>query len=124
VDDDPDTRALLIEALHCCGARARGAASAEEAFKVVARERPDILLSDIGMPGEDGYTLIRRIRTLSHAQGGTIPAAAITAYTRAEDRSLAIDAGFQIHLAKPVTSSALIAAAVRLAKMVSATRPT
>jgi CheY-like chemotaxis protein len=113
---------LLLEALHGCGARARGAASAAEAFEAVARERPDILFSDIGMPDEDGYALIRRIRTLPAAQGGAIPAAAITAYTRSEDCSLALDAGFQIHLAKPVDPSALIAAAVSLSRMATAAR--
>jgi CheY-like chemotaxis protein/signal transduction histidine kinase len=122
VDDDADTRELLLEALHGCGARARGAASAAEAFEAVASERPDILLSDIGMPDEDGYALIRRIRTLPAAQGGAIPAAAITAYTRSEDCSLAIDAGFQIHLSKPVDPSALIAAAVRLSRMATVAR--
>jgi signal transduction histidine kinase/DNA-binding response OmpR family regulator len=122
VDDDADTRELLLEALHCCGARARGAASAAEALEAVARERPDILLSDIGMPGEDGYALIRRIRTLPPALGGSIPAAAITAYTRAEDRSLAMDAGYQLHLSKPINPSALIAAAVSLSQMASTAR--
>jgi CheY-like chemotaxis protein/signal transduction histidine kinase len=122
VDDDADTRELLIEALHCCGAKVRGAASAAEAFELVARERPDILLSDIGMPSEDGYALMRRIRRLPLAQGGAIPAAAITAYTSAEDRSLALDAGFQLHLCKPIIPSALIEAAVSLSQMASTAR--
>lgn len=122
VDDDADTRELLLEALQDCGARARGAASAAEALDAVARDRPDVLLSDIGMPGEDGYALIRRIRTLPASEGGAIPAAAITAYTRSEDRSLALEAGFQLHLAKPLDPSALIAAVVSLSKMATATR--
>jgi CheY-like chemotaxis protein len=122
VDDDADTRELLLEALEGCGARARGAASAAEAFDVVERDCPDILLSDIGMPGEDGYALIRRIRTLPPARGGAIPAAALTAYTRSEDRSLALDAGFQLHLAKPLDPSALIAAVVSLSQMAAASK--
>jgi CheY-like chemotaxis protein len=117
VDDDEDTRELLVEALEASGARARGAGSAAEAFEALTRHHPDILLSDIGMPGEDGYTLMRRIRCLPPAQGGAIPAAAITAYTRPEDRALALAAGFQLHLVKPIDPSALVAAVVRLKSM-------
>jgi CheY-like chemotaxis protein/nitrogen-specific signal transduction histidine kinase len=122
VDDDADTRELLLEALEGCGARARGAASAAEAFAAVSVARPDVLLSDIGMPGEDGYALMRRIRNLPPARGGTIPAAAITAYARSEDRSLALDAGFQLHLTKPIDPSALIEAVVSLTRMGSSVR--
>jgi CheY-like chemotaxis protein len=123
VDDDDDARELMLEALVGHGARVSGAASAAEALAVVAEERPDILLSDIGMPGEDGYSLIRRIRTLAPCDGGTIPAAAITAYNRSEDRLLALDAGFQLHLAKPVDPSDLVAAVVRLRRMAAGTKP-
>jgi signal transduction histidine kinase/CheY-like chemotaxis protein len=117
VDDDEDARELIIEALVGCGARARGAASAAEALLAVRRDRPDILLSDIGMPGEDGYALIRHIRTLAPGEGGSIPAAAITAFSRNEDRLLALDAGFQLHLAKPIDPGALVAAVLSLREM-------
>jgi CheY-like chemotaxis protein len=117
VDDDEDARELIIEALVGCGARARGAASAAEALLAVSRDRPDILLSDIGMPGEDGYSLIRRLRTLAPCDGGSIPAAAITAFSRTEDRLLALDAGFQLHLAKPIDPGALVAAVISLRGM-------
>jgi signal transduction histidine kinase/DNA-binding response OmpR family regulator len=124
VDDDEDTRELLLEVLANCGAQARGAASAEEAFAEFAQFRPDILLSDIGMPGEDGYQLIRRLRTLPATQGGMIPAAAITAYNRSEDRMLAFDAGFQLHIAKPIDLAEVVAAAVSLSQMAAAAKAT
>src|SRR5206468_2519283 len=72
-------------------------------------ERPDVIVSDIGMPEEDGYTLIRKVRALSAEQGGNVPAVALTAYARTEDRVRAITAGFQHHVAKPVEPSELIA---------------
>jgi CheY-like chemotaxis protein/signal transduction histidine kinase len=122
VDDDADTRELLLEVLEGCGAHARGVASAEEALAAVARERPDVLLSDIGMPGDDGYALIRRLRTLAPQDGGTIPAGAITAYSRAEDRSLAIDAGFQLHVAKPINLTEFVAAVVSLSQMAAGSK--
>jgi CheY-like chemotaxis protein/signal transduction histidine kinase len=117
VDDDDDARELMLEALLGYGARVSGAASVAEALAAVAQQRPDVLLSDIGMPGEDGYSLIRRIRTLAPCDGGTIPAAAITAYNRSEDRLLALDAGFQLHLAKPIDPSDLVATVVSLRRM-------
>jgi CheY-like chemotaxis protein len=117
VDDDEDSRDFVVQALRTFGAKVTGAASACEALEKVASTHPDILLSDIGMPGEDGYSLIRRIRGLSPAKGGTIPAAAITAYTLPKDRERALAAGFQIHLAKPVTLASLITAAVSLVRM-------
>ncbi len=122
VDDDADTRELLLEVLANCGANARGVSSAAEAFAAVAEYHPDILLSDIGMPGEDGYALMRRLRTLPAVQGGAIPAAAITAYNRSEDRMLAFEAGFQLHVAKPIDLGELVAAAVSLSQMAAAAK--
>jgi signal transduction histidine kinase len=101
VDDDRDTRDLLTQALSASGARVTTADSAEQAFRRLDTEAPDILISDIGMPDEDGFSLIRRIRELP---GDTrhIPAIALTAYARPEDRDEALDAGYQMYFAKPV----------------------
>ncbi len=108
VDDEFDTREFLITALEQYGAQVFAAASTAEAIAVIQESQPEILLSDIGMPGEDGYTLIRQIRSLPPEQGGQIPAAALTAYTRTEDRILAIAAGFQMHIPKPIDPRHLI----------------
>jgi CheY-like chemotaxis protein len=77
-------------------------ASADEAFETIRRSRPDVLVSDIGMPGDDGYVLIRRVRALPPEEGGQVRALALTAYARSEDRNRALEAGFHIHIAKPV----------------------
>ncbi len=108
VDDEFDTREFLITALEQYGAQVFAAASTAEAIALIQESQPEILLSDIGMPGEDGYTLIRQIRTLPPEQGGQIPAAALTAYTRTEDRILALGAGFQMHIPKPIDPRHLI----------------
>jgi CheY-like chemotaxis protein len=103
VDDEPDARDLLVAVLEQEGARVTAVGSAAAALEALSREpRPDILLSDIAMPHEDGYMLIRRIRALPPDDGGLIPAVAVTAYARAEDRRVALTAGFQAHLTKPV----------------------
>ena len=80
----------------------RTAASATEALEHMAAERPDVLVSDIGMPGEDGYAFIRRVRALGPDRGGQVPAAALTAYAKGEDGQRVLSAGFQVHLPKPV----------------------
>jgi CheY-like chemotaxis protein len=85
------------------------AGSAQEALEALAEERPDLLISDIGMPGEDGYELIRKVRALPTAGGGKIPAIALTAYARTEDRLRALRAGYQWHIAKPVELAELVA---------------
>lgn len=108
VDDEFDTREFLIAALEQYGVKVFAAASTAEAIALLQEMQPHILLSDIGMPGEDGYTLIRQIRTLPPEQGGNIPAAALTAYTRTEDRILALAAGFQMHIPKPIDPRHLI----------------
>ncbi len=108
VDDEFDTREFLITALEQYGAEVFAAASTAQAIALVQENQPQILLSDIGMPGEDGYTLIRKLRSLPPEQGGQIPAAALTAYTRTEDRILALAAGFQMHIPKPIDPRHLI----------------
>jgi CheY-like chemotaxis protein len=97
------------------GAVVKTAASAGEALSYVESWKPDVLVADIGMPGEDGYGLIRQVRALSSERGGSTPALALTAYTRAEDRLHALSAGYQIHLAKPITGRELAASVANLA---------
>ncbi|HEY9837104.1 MAG TPA: ATP-binding protein, partial [Vampirovibrionales bacterium] len=116
VDDEFDTREFLITALEQYGAEVFAAASTAEAIALIQKMQPQILLSDIGMPGEDGYSLIRQIRTLPPEQGGKIPAAALTAYTRTEDRILALAAGFQMHIPKPIDPRHLIEVVGQLRK--------
>ncbi|MBI3653472.1 MAG: response regulator [Acidobacteria bacterium] len=112
VDDDADAREISAIVLRQQGAKVMQADSAREAFRLLtasAQEaKPDILISDIGMPEEDGYSLIRRIRALPPEQGGQIPAIALTAFTSAEDRRRALETGFQVHLAKPIEPNELI----------------
>jgi CheY-like chemotaxis protein len=90
------------------------AGSVREALEQLGRFRPAVLISDIGMPGEDGYELIRRVRELPAGQGGNIPAVALTAYARAEDRLRALRAGYQMHVPKPVELAELVAVAASL----------
>jgi CheY-like chemotaxis protein len=116
VDDAPDTRDFIAKVLADCGARVLTATSAAEAFAVIELSMPDVILSDIGMPGEDGYDLIRRIRTSEKSVGRQqIPAAAVTAFARSEDRDKAIAAGFQVHVAKPFDPVDLIGIVATLA---------
>jgi PAS domain S-box-containing protein len=114
VDDEPDFRELVTMMLGQYGAVVKAAASAAEALSYVESWKPDVLVADIGMPGEDGYGLIRKVRALSPEKGGSTPALALTAYTRAEDRLHALSAGYQIHLAKPITGTELAAAVANL----------
>ncbi|MEI9941942.1 MAG: ATP-binding protein [Pseudomonadota bacterium] len=108
VDDEKDTRELIAFVLGQCEVRVTLAGSASEAVAALAHERFDVLISDIGMPGEDGLALIRRLRRLPPALGGQIPALALTAYARSEDRIAALKAGFQMHLAKPIEPTDLL----------------
>ncbi|MEJ7848227.1 MAG: ATP-binding protein [Pyrinomonadaceae bacterium] len=119
VEDDPDGRSMIVTVLKKCGAKVTAAASAAEALAAFKALIPDVLLSDIGMPGEDGFSLIAKIRALSKKDGGEIPAAALTAYANAGDRLRALRAGFQIHLPKPIELNELIAVVATLAKRVS-----
>jgi hypothetical protein len=115
VDDDPDVRDLLIAVLEESGAKGTGVASVKEAIAVLERFQPDVLISDIGMPLEDGYSLIRKVRELEAQRGGFLPAIALTAYTREEDSKQAIASGFQMHLSKPVDTTNLIMVIANLA---------
>jgi CheY-like chemotaxis protein len=108
VDDEPDARAMIERLLREHGATVTASAAAEDAMQILQAGRFDILLSDIGMPGEDGYSLIKRVRALPAAEGGDIHAIALTAFARAEDRRRVIAAGFTAHLAKPVEAVDLI----------------
>ncbi|WP_437923347.1 PAS domain-containing protein [Sorangium sp. So ce291] len=110
VDDAPDTRDMVRTLVEERKARVRLAGSAEEALRLLELERPDVLVSDIGMRGMDGYELIRRVRALPRERGGDVPAVALTAYAGNEDRTRALLAGFQAHLAKPVQPTELMAA--------------
>jgi PAS domain S-box-containing protein len=108
VDDEADTRELLKAGVGQCGAEVVTAGSAREALAAIADQRPDLLISDIGMPGEDGYELIRKIRALPAGRGGKLPAIALTAYARTEDKLRALRAGYQSHIAKPVELAELV----------------
>jgi CheY-like chemotaxis protein/two-component sensor histidine kinase len=114
VDDEPDTRELLKAGLGQCGAHVTAAGSAAEALNAIVEAAPDLLISDIGMPDEDGYDLIRQVRALPEAGGGRVPAIALTAYARVEDRMQALRAGYQMHVPKPVELAELIAVAASL----------
>ncbi|HEY0725154.1 MAG TPA: ATP-binding protein, partial [Pyrinomonadaceae bacterium] len=115
VDDEIDTRELISEVLKECGSEVVLSASAAEALDALEQHRPDILISDLGMPDEDGYSLISKIRSLPPERGGQIPAAALTAYARAEDRMRVLRSGFQFHLPKPVDSAELVTVVASLA---------
>ncbi|HEU4873562.1 MAG TPA: ATP-binding protein [Pyrinomonadaceae bacterium] len=115
VDDEADTRELIREVLKECGSEVITSRSAEEALAALEEHKPDILISDLGMPDEDGYSLISKIRALPDERGGQIPAAALTAYARAEDRMRVLRSGFQFHLPKPVDSAELVTVVASLA---------
>jgi PAS domain S-box-containing protein len=114
VDDDPDARHIIATLLEERGARVRAVGSSEEALSALEAERPDVLVSDIEMPGQDGYALIRAIRALPPERGGRLPAAALTAYARTEDRMQALLAGFHLHMPKPVQPAELAAVVASL----------
>jgi CheY-like chemotaxis protein len=116
VDDEPDTRELVKMTLKQYGATVATAASAAEALAVFVEFAPGVVVADIGMPGEDGYSLIRRLRRLPPGQGGKTPAIALTAYAQPQDREQALEAGFDLHLAKPVEPSELAWAIVSLVR--------
>ncbi|BAZ14761.1 two-component hybrid sensor and regulator [Calothrix sp. NIES-4071] len=107
VDDEADTRNFVVTVLEQSYAQVQAAASVQEALELISNYKPDVIVSDIGMPGEDGYSLIRKIRNLPSDAGGNIPAAALTAYARASDRLRAIREGFQLHLPKPIEAAEL-----------------
>jgi CheY-like chemotaxis protein len=108
VDDDRDARELIARILTDCHARVRIAASAREAFETLQADMPDLLISDLGMPDVDGFELLSWIRALPRDRGGLLPAVALTAFARSEDRLRALEAGFSSHISKPVEPSELI----------------
>ncbi|HVF67028.1 MAG TPA: ATP-binding protein [Pyrinomonadaceae bacterium] len=115
VDDQPDARELLALVLERAGAVVSTAENADAAVSLLKERPADVLVSDIGMPGEDGYKFVGRVRALPASEGGRVPAVALTAYATEEDRRRALDAGFEEHISKPVEPSALVAAVVTLA---------
>jgi CheY-like chemotaxis protein len=114
IDDEPDARDLIERLLVERDARVLKAESADAGLQLLKEERPNIILSDIGMPQRDGYDFIRAVRGLSAEAGGKTPAIALTAFARSEDRTRAMMAGYQIHLSKPVEASELIATVASL----------
>jgi hypothetical protein len=114
VDDNTDTRDFCATVLRQSGAEVIVATSAAEAFDTIQRQRPDVLVSDIGMPGEDGYTLLKKVREWEAERGDYLPAVALTAYARKEDCKKALDAGFQKHISKPVSPDDLVRAIASL----------
>ena len=116
VDDEADTRELLKQGLEYCGATVKVAGSAAEALDMLNSSVPDVLISDIGMPGTDGYDFIRQIRKLSRHRGGKVAAIALTAYTRIEDRLRALRAGYDMHVPKPVELTELVTVANSLTR--------
>ena len=116
VDDEPDTRDLLRQGLEYCGAKVEVVGSAAEAIETLKVSVPDVLISDIGMPGTDGYDFIRQVRSLSSARAGKVAAIALTAYTRVEDRLHALRAGYDMHVPKPVELAELVAVAASVAR--------
>jgi hypothetical protein len=116
VDDESDARELLAVALEQQGAKVRAVSSVAEAFDLISQFKPDVLVSDIGMPNDDGYELIRRVRSLAPLQGGQIPAVAVTAYAGDDARRMTLDAGFNAHLAKPLDPAELLTVIISLVR--------
>jgi signal transduction histidine kinase/CheY-like chemotaxis protein len=116
VDDQADARELVVAILRKCGAEVKTASSATEALSLLEEMRPDVLVSDIEMPDEDGYSLIRRVRSLEEQQGGRIPSAALTAHASAQDRMKVLSAGYDIHVPKPVDPFELLAVIASLGR--------
>ena len=114
VDDEIDARSLLTTMLEHCGAQVVAVGSAREGLESVESWKPDVLIADIGMPIEDGYGLIKKVRALPKERGGQTPALALTAYARTEDRARALSEGYQVHLAKPVDRFELAAVLTNL----------
>jgi CheY-like chemotaxis protein len=122
VDDEPDAREALMGILEHYGAIVRIAGSAEDAMVALQDEPFDVLLADIGMPGADGYDLIRYVRTLDSDLAAHMPAVAVTAFTSDADRRRALDAGYQVHLSKPVDPTALVATVAALGRPAASIR--
>jgi len=114
VDDEADARELVAMMLAQGGAEVRTSVSVTEALAACDEWRPDILISDIGMPGEDGYMLIKKLRARESESGGHIPAIALTAYGRQEDRRRALSVGYESHIPKPIEPVELLAVVASL----------
>ncbi|MDH6056086.1 response regulator [Umezakia ovalisporum] len=119
VDDDEDSRFYVTTVLAADGATVFTADSAVKALEILPGLRPDVCICDIAMPGEDGYSLIRKVRGLKPDKGGGVPAVALTAYADTEDYIRALKAGFQVHLAKPVSPENLVATIANLVNFVN-----
>jgi len=119
VDDEPDAQALIRHLLRECSAEVDTASSAADALARLQQWRPDVLVSDIGMPDHDGYQLIRDVRRLPADRGGRTPAIALTAFARSEDRTRAMFAGYQVHVSKPIDPHELIATVASLAGLMN-----
>ncbi|HXQ73018.1 MAG TPA: ATP-binding protein [Pyrinomonadaceae bacterium] len=115
VDDERETREIISTVVERTGAEVKSCTSAREALTALVEWRPHIILSDIGMPDEDGYSFIGRVRSLADNDGGNTPAAALTAYAREEDRKQALAAGYQMHIAKPIAAAQLVIMIAKLA---------
>ena len=115
VDDELDARVLVQRVLAECNAEVLTASNASEALALVAQERPDVLVSDIGMPDVDGFELLRRVRGLGQNRGGSVPAIALTAFARSQDRTRALRTGFLVHVSKPIEPSELVATVASVA---------
>lgn len=114
VDDEPDTRDLLFSLLTQEGARVLVASTAAEAFGSLRREQPDVLVCDLGMPDQDGFSFLRKLRASGEAAGGWVPAIALSGYAGEKDKREALFAGFQIHHGKPVEPPQIIASIAKL----------
>jgi PAS domain S-box-containing protein len=118
VDDQVDARELIRRILEDCGATVVTADSGEQALRLITAQKPDVLVSDIGMPHMDGFELLRRVRELGMERGGMVPAIALTAFARSEDRTRALRAGFLVHVSKPVAPAELVATVASVARRV------
>jgi CheY-like chemotaxis protein len=114
VDDEEDARGLLRVVLETAGARVTTVSSAKAALETIEAARPDVLVADVGMPEMDGLELIKQVRALPDAELRDTPAAALTAFARSEDRTKALQSGFEMHLAKPVDPGELVASVATL----------
>jgi CheY-like chemotaxis protein len=117
VDDQPDARELIRRVLEDCAADVETACSVDEAIQMFQAHRPDVLVTGIGTPGADGFQLLRRVRALGPEHGGRVPAIALTAFARPEDRTRALRAGFTVHVSKPVDPSELVAVVASVARL-------
>ena len=119
VDDEVDVPHLLTAVLSLCGAEVVAVASVAEAMAAIQQRQPDIVVSDIEMPREDGYSLIRKLRATEAEHGGRVPAIALTAHVRMEDRLRALSAGYDAHVAKPVEPAELVTVIASIVRRIS-----